>query len=462
VGDVETRPGWAPYVDKIKGEIVLPAHAAYEEARLVWNVDIDKRPLAIVRCTDIEDVIRTVRFARDEGIDLAVRGGGHSYPGHSASEGGIILDLAQMDRVTVNDDATVTVQGGALLGAVDRATTSHGFVMPAGIVSHTGMAGLALGGGFGYLSRSFGMTCDQFIRLQMVTAAGDVVYASETENPELFWALKGGGGNFGIVTEFHCRLNRLPEIQAGWLYFPMSAADEILRASRRLPMEASRNLATYFMLGVPSEGTMIPVDAKPGDRLFGVRVVYGGSAAGAEAALKPLRSIAQPLADLVTTRQFTDVQTEFDGFAAHGKGWYMKAGQSRELSDDFITKYIEESWKHHSYLTSQTLVTLGGAINDVDEMAAAYSSREAEWHIGIEVGYTNREEREHIVGWTRQTYETVVPLLDLQTSYVNMFVSDLDPLEKVYGPAKYKRLRDAKTAFDPDNFFRGNSNIPPN
>ena len=140
----------------------------------------------------------------------------------------------------------------------------------------------------------------------------------------------------------------------------------------------------------------------------------------------------------------------------------MKAGQSRELSDDFITKYIEESWKHHSYLTSQTLVTLGGAINDVDEMAAAYSSREAEWHIGIEVGYTNREEREHIVGWTRQTYETVAPLLDLQTSYVNMFVSDLDPLEKVYGPAKYKRLRDAKTAFDPDNFFRGNSNIPPN
>ncbi|MET0660012.1 MAG: FAD-dependent oxidoreductase, partial [Steroidobacteraceae bacterium] len=220
--------GWSNLAERFKGDLIGPSHASYDEQRAIWNGDFDKRPLVIARCSSVADVQVAVDFARHHDLLLAVRAGGHSYPGHSTCDGGILVDLSGLRQVITDPQArTVRIQGGALLGDVDRATAAHGMAMPAGIVSHTGMGGLSLGGGFGYTSRMFGLTCDAFLQLTLVTAEGKVVKASAAENPDLFWGLRGGGGNFGIVTEFECRMHPLTQVHAGWLYFPMEQAEEI-------------------------------------------------------------------------------------------------------------------------------------------------------------------------------------------------------------------------------------------
>jgi FAD/FMN-containing dehydrogenase len=462
-GEIRSLAGWRTFSHLFSGAVIDPAHPEYDVQRAIWNGDFDKRPVAIVRCATQDDVVAAVHLARENDLLVAVRAGGHSYPGHSTCDGGLLIDLAPMRQVKVDAAArTVLVQGGALLRDVDRATAEFGLALPAGVVSHTGMAGLALGGGFGYLSRKFGLTCDNFIRLTVVNADGRTLHASRTENPDLFWGLRGGGGNFGIVTAFECRLHPVPTVQCGWLYFPMEQAVEVLTGHRQIAAEGPRELTVQYMLGAPAQHALVPLDARPRQQVLGARLCYAGDEESGRIAMNDLRTSIRPLVDTVQPRRFADVQQEFDAFSQRGIGWYMKSAQTRELGVPAVEAAVAASLRHCTERALLAIITMGGAIGDVGEMDSGYSGRDSNWHISLEVAFTSPAEREERVAWSKSTHAALRPLLDRQTSYVNMLDdTDIGRLETLYGPEKYRRLREIKSRYDPDNFFRCNSNISP-
>lgn len=458
--------GSASFRRAFNGDVITAASSTYDEARRLWNGDIDRKPVAIVKAVSDADVSAAIRFARESGLPLGVRGGGHSYPGHSMVEGGIVIDLSRMGGVVPDPTAKrVKIGGGALLGNVDRALYQHGQVMPAGVVSHTGMPGLALGGGVGYLSRSFGLTCDQFIRLRVVTSEGEVVHASATENADLFWALRGGGGNFGVVTEFECKTHTLGPLQAGALVYRMSDAPDTCLALNQVLQAGPRELMLAFSQGYDPERFGLQ-----GERLLVVFVVYRGNAE--DPILAELRATRQPLIDTISHADWIAQQTMHDDAAVPGIGWYMKSGFTRSLSRELLERIAEDSVEYRSNVSSPlvgrevyTLQSLGGAIQDVDEAASAYSGREALWQGAIEAGFTTQEERDRIVPWVKQAWTRTRELMDLKTSYVNLNFEEgeggVDPLVEVFGAEKYARLQQIKTAWDPNNLFRHNFNVKP-
>lgn len=465
---IEGLAGGAAFQRAFKGDIVTPKSPAYDEARRVWNGDIDRRPLAVVKATDDADVAAALRLAVDNGLPLAVRGGGHSYRGHSVCDAGLTIDLSRMrDVVPDAGRQRVTIGGGALLGNVDGALVPLGQVMPAGVVSHTGMPGLALGGGVGYLSRQLGLTCDQFIRLRVVTADGDVLHASDEENPDLFWALRGGGGNFGVVTEFECGTHTLGPVQAGALVFRVSEAPDIILALSEVLQAGPRELSMYCSYGVAPERFGL-AGQTGGERLLSVYVVYRGNPE--DAILTELRHRRKPLRDTVTTADYLTVQRLYDKIAVAGTGWYVKSGYTREITRPLLEWMAENSVEYRTAIASPevewgvyTLATLGGAVQDVPEADSAYSGREANWHVAIEAGFTTPGERSRIVPWLRGTWEKTQPMLDMKTSYVNLNCDEgPSRLEKdIFGPEKFTRLQRVKSEYDPANVFSSNWNIPP-
>jgi FAD/FMN-containing dehydrogenase len=450
-------------IDGFEGELVSPGHPDYERRRRIWNGDIDRRPAVIAMCRSVGDVALAVRHAREAGLVIAVRSGGHSYPGHSVCEGGLVVDLSNMNQVAFAEDGTtVRVGAGALLGTVDQATVARGRVVPAGIVSHTGFAGLALGGGMGYLTRSHGMTCDHLTGFTVVTADGEIVRADADRHPDLFWALRGGGGNFGIVTEFECTTSPVPALCVGNLFYPADRAVEIFEGVRDLVESGPRALSVRLVSGMTAPGEN---GAHERD-VVGVRVIYQGQPG--DAVLSELRQISEPIRDDIAVTGYLRLQTEFDEFSQRGIGWYMKSGHTRKLSSGGLGAMIEATLSHQEVASDRVLrsvhsiASLGGAASDVPEMATAYSGRDAGWHFAVEVGFTNAEERRRIVGNTRETWATIEPHLDMGTSYVNMlFEEQLASMERVYGTEKFAKLRRIKTAYDPENVFRHNANIPP-
>jgi FAD/FMN-containing dehydrogenase len=454
---------WAALQSQFAGEMILPDDERYDDARAIWNADADRRPLAIAKCAGVADVIEAVKFARAENVLVAVRSGGHSYPGHSAVDDGMIIDLSQMRGIQVDPEARIMrAQAGVRLGDVDRENAAFGLALPSGVVSGTGMAGLALGGGFGRLTRLHGLTCDTFLRLDVVTADGELVHASPTENRDLFWGLRGGGGNFGIVTQFECRVFPVDPVQSGWLYYSMDHAAEVLRATRDLPVEGPRELSLFTVLGNSAATTFSPVDASPTDRLIGVQVFYAGSPYDMREALGVLDHIPSVGGEIVT-KTYLEAQHEFDWSNAYGTGWYMKSGQTRTLSDELIEVAVDRAPKHGIDGAVLAFNSHGGRMSEVGEMESAASGREGNWHLSMQVAFKTAEEREHMVGWAKDTYNALSPLLDLGTAYVNFMddSKDLSQLERVYGAEKFRKLRELKTVWDPENFFRRNSNIPP-
>ena len=458
----------ASFARTFKGTISTRDCSDYDTARAVWNSDANRYPLAVVRPTDVEDVVAAVRFAREAAVPLAVRCGGHSYQGHSTCDGGVVIDLsAHMGHVRLAADASaVHAHGGARLGAVDRATLAAGRVVPAGIVSHTGLGGLALGGGIGHLTRSFGLTCDQFVRLEVVTAAGDVVHASDTENPELFWALQGGGGNFGVVTDFECRTHQLGPIQSGLLVYPMEQAADRIRTIAELMDHMPRELSVILSLAIRPDRTPLAGTVNAASRFLGVYVTYRGNPD--DDALRELRAAGSPVHDSVQPADYLQVQQRFDAVSQHGVGWYMKSGHARALNADLVEIMVENAMAFQAVAAADVhrevyaIQSLGGAASDVAEDASAYSGRDAQWHCAIEVGYLSAEERERIVGWTRQSWARTEQHLDMATSYVNLnFEDGPEAVQKVYGAHKVDRLRRVKAEFDPDNVFNLNVNIAP-
>ncbi len=445
------------------GELIEPGHADYEEARRVWSGSIDRRPAAVARCHDAEDVAAAVRAGAELELSLAVRGGGHSAAGHSTCDDGLVADLSPMRQVTVDPVARrARVAGGALLGDLDGATQEHGLAVPAGQVSHTGVAGLTLGGGVGYLMRKHGLTIDSLRSAQVVTAAGESVLASEEENEDLFWALRGGGGNFGVVTEFEFELHEVgPIINAGVLVFPYERAGEILRASRALMAGAPDELTIHeILITLPThEPFPAHLQGKPAAMLV---IAHVGSEEQANADVAPLRELG-PVFEMLGPMPFVALQTMIDWDTRHGLGHYSKSHWLAGYEDGLIDMLVDGLPRAPSPLSHLITARMGGAIERVPSDATAFAHRSAAnllWVIGLWDDPQSPDEPHR--RWVNEIMEAARPY-STGGVYVNALEADEGPerIRSAYGEKTFARLREVKRSWDPDNVFRLNANIPP-
>jgi hypothetical protein len=444
-----------------RGVLIRPHDAMYDEQRRIWNGSIDRRPALIARCTSVADVISAVRFAREHDRLVAVRSGRHSYPGLGVCDDGVVIDLGQMKGIRVDPEGrTARAQAGVLLGEMDRETQAFGLAVPAGIVTHTGLAGLTLGGGVGWLQRKHGLTIDQLLSVDVVTAEGEFVKAGANENADLFWGLRGGGGNFGIVTEFEFRLNPVgPMVVAGAVVWPMENSPQVLRFYREWIQEVPEELTTIVTFR-----RVLPLPSIP-EELHGRHVVivgccYGGSAEEGEQVLKPLRDFGAPLLDGFGPMTFVAHQATLDPGFPHGWWYYIRSCNLAELNDEVIDTLAEHGLRIASPVTVFSIYHLGGAIARVGEDETAFTGRDAGHLLNI-IGITRTEqgfdsERE----WSRGLWSALEP--HHQNVYVNFLMEEGEErIRQAYGAEKYDRLRALKREYDPDNFFRLNQNITP-
>ncbi|MDP9228799.1 MAG: FAD-binding oxidoreductase [Actinomycetota bacterium] len=446
----------------LRGELSRPGDPVYDEQRRVWNGSIDRSPALIARCAGVADVISAVRFARDTGLEVAVRSGGHSFPGLSVCDGGIVIDLRPMQEIRVDPDArTARAQAGVLWGELDRETQAFGLATTGGIVTHTGVAGLTLGGGIGWLQRKHGLTIDQLLSVELVTAEGELVKASESENPDLFWGLRGGGGNFGIATDFEFRLHPVgPTVLAGPIFWPLESAPELLRFYREWSAEAPNELMTIVVQRKAPPLPFVPAEFH-GKPVVTVVCCYVGPVEEGEEVVRPLKAFASPLIDLCKPKPYVDHQAMFDASFPHDWWYYMRACDVAVLSDEVIEIAVDNARRIGSPLTAFPIWQLGGAIADVGEQETAFNGRGAGHTFNI-TGITATAdgfdaERE----WVRSFWSALEPH---QTGvYVNFLMEEgQERIRRAYGPEKYQRLQTLKRKYDPDNFFRRNQNIPPN
>jgi FAD/FMN-containing dehydrogenase len=444
-----------------RGQLVQPGDATYDEHRKVWNGSIDRRPAVIARCAGTDDVIAAIRFAQQTGLSLAVRGGGHSFPGHSVCDGGVVIDMGALTGVEVDPDArTAKAQAGALLGQLDTATQAHGLAAPAGIVTHTGLAGLTLGGGIGWLMRKFGLTIDQLKSVELVTAGGDVVRASAGENADLFWGVRGGGGNFGVVTEFEFNLNPLgPQVMAGPVFWPMEDSPKVLRFYRDWIAEAPDELMTIVIHRKAPPLDFIPQELH-GKLVVAVVSCYAGSVEDGERVLKPLKEFGSPVLDLCQPKPYLEHQGMFDPSYPHGRWYYMRACDVAELSDEVIDITVEHAMQIRSPVTAFPIWQMGGAVNRVPDDATAFTSRGAGFTFNLTSATEGPEGFEEERQWTRDFWSALAP--HHMGVYVNFLMEEGEErVREAYGPAKYDRLKALKRKYDPDNLFRLNQNVRP-
>ena len=445
----------------LRGQLLGQGDSGYDEARAIWNGSIDRHPALIARCAGVADVIAAVKLARRAGILVAVRSGGHSFPGHSVCDGGLVIDLSSMNGIRVDPDTqTARAQAGVLLGDLDRETQAFGLAVPSGIVTHTGLAGLTLGGGIGHIMRKFGLTVDQLLSVDMITAEGEFVKANENENSDLFWGLRGAGGNFGIVTEFEFRLNSLgPMVLAGPVFWLMQDSPSVMRFYRDWIADAPDELTTIV---VHRKAPSLPVVPKElhGTPVVSVVCCYAGPIDEGEKIVRPLRSFGSPVLDLCSPKPFLVHQAMFDASFPPGWWYYFRSCDVGELTDDVIDITVEHSMRIRSPQTAFPIFHLGGAIARVGEDEMAFSGRGAGHTININ-GTTQTaegfdEERE----WARDLWSALEPY---HTGvYVNFLMEEGgERVRQAYGTEKYDRLRALKRKYDPDNFFQLNQNIPP-
>ena len=347
--------------DGFRGELLHPRDPGYEDARRVWNGSISRFPALIARCAGVADVITAVRFARDTGLLVAVRGGGHSFPGLSVCDGGLLIDLSPMKGIRVDPEArTVTAQAGVLLGELDRETQAFGLAVPSGIVTHTGLSGLTLGGGTNWVMRKYGLTIDQLLSVDLITADGEFVKASASENPDLFWGVRGGGGNFGIVTQFEFRLNPVgPIVLAGPIFWPMEESPNVLRFYREWIAEAPDELMTIVVHRKAPPLPFVPLELH-GKLVVSVVCCYAGPVEDGEKAVKPLKAFGSPVLDLCVPKPFLAHQAMFDLSFQHGWWYYMRACDVAELTDEVIDITVDHSLRINSPLTAFPIWQRGG------------------------------------------------------------------------------------------------------
>lgn len=450
---------------QIRGEVMDATDSGYDESRRVWNANVDRRPLAVVHCTDESDVQAAVRFATEQGLEIAVRGGAHSMSGASVVDDGLVIDLSRMNQVRVDPEGRRAVAaGGALLGDVDAATQAHGLAVPAGIVSHTGVGGLTLGGGMGWLTRLGGLTIDNLLAARVVTADGEVRVASPTENSDLFWAIRGGGGNFGVVTEFEFALHEVgPMIHFAMLFWSLDQGAEALRHVRdvtaTLPDDVSVVIAGLNAPPAP----FVPAELhfQPG---YAILVMGTGTPESHGEVLARLRDGVAPLVDFATPMPYVELQKMFDEANAWGLHCYDKGCYVEALSDEVIDVFTQNLPDKTSPMSVVLFYRLDGAFARVQEDATAFSGgRSPRWAVFV-IGVCPEDEMLAAERqWVRSMADGFQAVSAEDRFYVNG-VTDFDshsPVEAAYGPEKYARLVDIKTKYDPHNVFHRNANITP-
>jgi hypothetical protein len=459
----ERRDPTALEIDGFRGRLISPDDTDYDMARAVWNGAIDRRPRGIARCIGTSDVITAVRFARAHDLEIAIRGGGHNVAGTAVCDDGIVIDLSAMRAVRVDPENRIAwVQGGALWGDVDHETQAHGLATTGGIVSHTGVAGLTLGGGLGWLMRKHGLTVDNLIAVDIVTADGERLRASEEEHPDLFWALRGGGGNFGVATSFELRLHSVgPTVLAGPIFWDARDAGEVLRFYRDFVRDAPDELGTVVRFGTAPPLPVIPEDLhwRP---VMMVGCCYTGPFEDGEQRLAPLRSCRNPLLDLVGPAPYVGFQSALDSTVVHGWNYYWKSTHLPELSDDLIDVIVEHAFSCSSPRSYAAMFHLKGAVARVAEGKTAFGSRQASHSITLDSVWRPGEDfGDRDTAWTRGFFAALSGFRE--GVYVNFLGGDEQPgrVREAYGNAVYDRLVEVKTTYDPDNVFHHNQNIRP-
>lgn len=444
------------------GRVLLPGDDGYDAARSVWNGTIDRRPAVIVRCTGPDDVAAALRYARGAGLEVAVRGGGHGYWGAAVPEGGLMIDLSPIDHVAVDPDARrARVGGGATLGRLDAATQEHGLAVPAGTVSHTGVGGLTLGGGVGYLTRLHGLTLDNLEAAEVVLADGRCVRASATEHPDLFWALRGGGGNFGVVTEFTFRCHPVgPLVHFAMLFVEQDRAAHALRTARDLHVGPGGTVLMACLSAPPAP--FVPANHQ-GAPVVATMVLGFGTADEHAADVAAARTALEPAFATVTSLPYTALQQVQDdtapwGVLAYTRGLYLDA-----VSDDAVDALVDRLAQPRSPGSLVAFLPLTGAYGDVTDDATAFGgSRSARFQVAVETHVTDRDDFARDRQWVRDTWAALRPAARDGGAYVNLNAEiDDSTLRQTYGPVKFDRLRRIKRVYDPDNVFRHNANIPP-
>jgi FAD/FMN-containing dehydrogenase len=443
------------------GELVRPGDRSYDLVRKVWNGSIDRHPALIARCTGVPDVIAAVGFARRTGLAVAVRSGGHSFPGLSVCDGGIVIDLRSMNRIRVDPEARIVrTQAGVLLGELDRATQAFGLAVPTGSVTHTGLAGLTLGGGFGWLMRKYGLAIDQLLSVEVVTAEGEVVHASGTANPDLFWGVRGGGGNFGIVTEFEYRLQPVgPTVLSGLLLWPIADAPGVVRFYRDWAATAPDELTTALVLRRAPAVDLIP-ESLHGHAVVGVAACWVGPIDRGEKVLEPMRRFGSRAADLIAPRPFVEHQAMLDPAFPPGIWIYSKATDIAALSDDVIDVLLDHAARAASPRSGIIAWQLGGAVARVGELETPFGGRSSGYLVDI-LGATDsavgfEQERD----WAGDCWTALAP--HHAGVYVNWLMEEgVGRVREAYGEQRYARLQAVKRRYDPENVFRLNQNIRP-
>jgi FAD/FMN-containing dehydrogenase len=449
-----------------RGEILTSTDTDYDAARRVWNGMVDHRPAVIARCADRDDVASAIRLARERDLEIGVRGGGHSITGHAVPDGGLMIDLSPMGSVTVDPDRrTATVQGGALLGRLDEATQAYGLATTAGNVSHTGVGGLTLGGGMGWLARRFGLACDNVTAYEVVAADGSVLRATETENTDLFWGLRGGGGNFGVVTEFTFRIHPVGTTAlTAELLFRGEEAAPVLRGWADLLPDLPRQatLTADVFTADPAYSTPPDLDGRP---VLAVGYVWVGDMQAGRDWLPSLRALGKPAAESVTESTYVALQTAADSSMAHGLRRYWKGHYLRELSDAAVDAFLargrgDGDGEYATVLPNGNLQTYGGAISDVPDDDAAFSQRDASFEFITTAKWTDPADDDGCLDRARRYGRAMEPFAS--GVYVNALADEGQTgVERAYRSAKLDRLTALKGRYDPDNVFHLNHNIRP-
>jgi FAD/FMN-containing dehydrogenase len=445
----------------LRGDLVTADSPEYDAVRSIWNAMIDRRPALFIRCRSASDVVHAVRFAREHQLLVAVRGGGHNIAGNALADGGVVIDLSAMRGVRVDRARrTARVEPGITLADLDRDAQAFGLATPLGINSTTGIAGLTLGGGYGWLSRKLGLTIDNLLSVDVVTADGELVTASKTENSDLFWAVRGGGGNFGVVTSFELQLHPVgPEVLAGLIIHPFANAAELLRRYRDVVTSAPDELTAWVVLRKAPPLPFLP-EAVHGTEVVVIPAVYNGDRAAGERALAPLRAIGTPHADVVGPSAYAGFQTAFDPLLTPGARNYWKTHNFSTLHDGLIDVLVEQVHQLPGPMCEIFLGHLGGAVSRVRDEDTAYVGREAQFVLNVHARWSDPADDAGHIGWARSVYDAAAPFATVG-AYVNFLTGDeQERVRAAYGP-NYDRLAAIKAKYDPTNLFRVNQNIRP-
>jgi FAD/FMN-containing dehydrogenase len=446
----------------LRGPVCLPGDAGYDEARTIWNAMIDRRPAVVVRAAGASDVRETVRLAARHGLLLSVRGGGHNIAGNAVCDGGLMLDLSKMTSVRIDPRArTARVEPGAKLADLDKESQAFGLATPVGINSTTGVAGLTLGGGFGWLSRKLGLTVDNLVSADVVTAGGELVRASAEDNPDLFWAIRGGGGNFGVVTSFELGLHSVgPTVLAGLVVHPFSAAKQVLDEFRRLAAKAPDEMTCWVVLRKAPPLPFLPAEVH-GTEVVVLAMCHAGDLASGEKAAAPFRAIGKPIADVVGPTPFAGWQTAFDPLLTPGERNYWKSHDFLALEDGLIDVLLGAVRQLPTPHCEIFLGHLGGAVNRRPADATAYPHRNVEFIANVHTRWSSPSEDAKCIAWARSLFDAAAPFATGGV-YVNFMPEDEAQRVRTgaYGP-NYARLAEIKAKYDPKNLFRMNQNVAP-